>query len=110
VDWVFPAEFWTLPKVSFGAIVESFFRRKCSRSLRFVHKLHAALVIATTFPGSARYLGVEWVGPDADGLVRVDTVVFCRLVGIASAQKALFHRQRNFATHGFEDRSRDFSQ
>jgi hypothetical protein len=93
-----PSNYWLNAAVSFGDLVSKFFHRKNNASCRFPHKLYNALRLVDNKPALFPLVGVRWV---ADSLFLVDKYVFGRLIGIASFDGGLFHRQGNFPSHGF---------
>ena len=93
-----PARFWPDQEIPFSDIVDDFFRRKNHVNCRFPHKLFNALKLADADPKFKKIAGVEWISPV---ILRVDKIGFSRLLGIASIEGSLFHRQGNFTTHGF---------
>jgi hypothetical protein len=91
---------WKDDPITFGKLVESFFRRKCSSQTRFLHKLYNALRISEIDPSYFNIVGVEWV---TDRVIRVNKVKFARLLGIRTPDGSLFHQQGNFPSHGFAE-------
>jgi hypothetical protein len=84
--------------MTFGDVVRTFFRRKCSGGHKFYHKLYNALLITETYPCYSDMVGVEWI---TDAVIRVDKAAFARLLGIKTINGSLFHQQGNFPSHGF---------
>jgi hypothetical protein len=95
-----PSQGWKESTVTFGTLVDSFFRRKGSARTRFLHKLFNALRITEADPAYFNLVGVRWV---TERIIRVDKVKFARLLGLRTPDGALFHRQGNFPSHGFAE-------
>jgi hypothetical protein len=93
-----PRHGWKDSEVTFGKLVESFFRHKGSAHTRFLHKLFNALRISDVDRAYFNLVGVEWVN---DRIIRVDKIKFARLLGLRTPDGALFHQQGNFPSHGF---------
>jgi hypothetical protein len=89
---------WKKSFVTFGHLVDSFFRRKGSSRTRFLHKLHNALCLSEIDPSFFSIVGVQWL---TDHIICVDKATFARLLGIRTPDGSLFHRQGNFPSHGF---------
>jgi hypothetical protein len=93
-----PSRIWTDRSVPFGMVVTNFFRRKNHLNCRFSHKLFNALRLVEWSPAHESLVGVSWL---TTSVIRVNKMVFARLLGIRSIDGSLFHRQGNFPSHGF---------
>lgn len=93
-----PSKVWPDKTMTFGELVCEFFQRKNNAHSRFAHKLYNALKISTADSFFAEFVGVEWI---TDRVLKVNKVVFGRLLGIKTIDGSLFHQQGNFPSHGF---------
>lgn len=96
---------WISPNTScitFGALVENFFRKRNSIHCKFPDKLYNALKLSDACPEFREHLGIQWVN---DFIIRVHRTNFARLIGIKTVDGALFHQQGNFPSHGFVELS-----
>ena len=93
-----PKTYWPNQDYPFGILVEDFFRRKNNPNTRFTHKLYNSLILVNKDPLLAPLLGVEWVN---DTVLKVNSRIFGRLLGIKTVKGSLFHSQGNFPSHGF---------
>jgi hypothetical protein len=87
-------------EVSFGDIVTKFFQRRHFEIVRFPHKLFNALMIVDQTARFYPLFGVRWV---TDQVLKVDKLVFGRLLGITAIDGALFHHQGTFPRNGFAE-------
>jgi hypothetical protein len=95
-----PSNYWLAVDVTFGDLVVKFFQRKNGANCRFPHKLFNALLLVDSDPGLFRFIGVRWL---TDRVLKVDKLIFGRLLGIMSVDGGLFHHQGNFRSHGFAE-------
>lgn len=93
-----PVDNWASGAVTFGDLVTTFFRRKNNFITRFPRKLVTALKIVEERPNLYPAVGVTWV---SETVIKVNKLVFARLLGIKTVDGALFHRHGNFPSHGF---------
>ena len=100
-----PSLIWSDETISFGFLVQTFFRKRNSSSSKFPHKLYNALKLSEYYPEFRRIVGICWV---TDDVFRVDRNAFARLIGVKSVEGGLFHQQGNFPSHGFVEL--DFQQ
>ncbi|KAH0790826.1 hypothetical protein GPJ56_005247 [Histomonas meleagridis] len=95
-----PFSFWNDEEVTFGYLVENYFRKKNNPNCHFFMKLYNALLITTDDPFYAEFLGVEWI---TDSILRIDKYVFSRLFGLKQPDSSLFHSHGFFSTYGFAE-------
>jgi hypothetical protein len=93
-----PSDYWRDRNVTFGELVRDFFQKKNNTNTRFSHKLFNVLRLVEHQPNLAEFLGIEWV---TDEVMKVNKLVFARLLGIRIIDGSLFHQQGNFPSHGF---------
>ena len=93
-----PTSYWVESELTFGELLEKFFHKRNSIHARFSYKLFDALTLVEKFPELFAMVGVKWV---TEKVLKVDKLVFGRLLGIQALDGALFHKQGNFPTHGF---------
>ena len=93
-----PVDNWAAETVTFGELVTTYFRRKNNSITRFPRKLVAALKIVEEHPDLYPAVGVTWVN---ETVIKVNKLVFARLLGIKTVDGGLFHRHGNFPSHGF---------
>lgn len=89
-------------RLTFGALVENFFRKRNSIHCKFPDKLYNALKLSEAFPEFRDHLGIQWVN---DVVIRVHRNNFARLIGVKTVEGGLFHQQGNFPSHGFVELS-----
>lgn len=97
-----PSTSWSNDSISFGLLLATFFRKRNSSNCTFPYKLYNALRLATCCPEFIPHTGIQWV---TDNIIRVDRVIFARLIGVKTIEGSLFHQQGNFPSHGFEELS-----
>jgi hypothetical protein len=95
-----PLDAWEDRDFTFGELVRSHFRKKCSLTTRFFHKLFNALKIVESDSFYSVFLGIEWA---SHSILKVDKKSFARLLGIKTIDGSLFHCQGNFPSHGFRE-------
>jgi hypothetical protein len=93
-----PSRIWIDRSVPFSAVVADFFQRKNCFNCRFSHKLFNALRLVEWRPACEVLVGVSWL---TTSILRVNKMVFARLLGIRCIDGSLFHQQGNFPSHGF---------
>ncbi|OHT13639.1 hypothetical protein TRFO_16197 [Tritrichomonas foetus] len=93
-----PETAWNDDEISFGALVNTFFRKRNSTYCKFPFKLYNALKLAEHMPQYIPHVGVQWVN---DKVIKVDREPFARLIGVKTVEGGLFHQQGNFPSHGF---------
>jgi hypothetical protein len=93
-----PENGWCQQTVSLQALRDDYFGRKNNVNRRFEYKLWNALHLTTVFPNMTKLVGVLWV---TDSIVKVYKQAFAKLLNIAAIDGGLFHKQGNFARHGF---------
>jgi hypothetical protein len=93
-----PIDYWRDKNVTFGELVRDFFQKKNNTNTRFSHKLFNVLRLVEKDPSLSEFLGVEWV---TDEVMKVNKLIFARLLGIRVIDGSLFHQQGNFPSHGF---------
>lgn len=99
-----PSNYWLNTDTTFNDMVTKFFQRKNNANCRFPHKLYNGLLIVDNSPNMYNLIGVKWV---TDKVIKVDKLIFGRLLGISSIDGGLFHKQGNFPSHGFAEVSVD---
>ena len=95
-----PSNYWLNTDTTFSDMVTKFFHRKNNANCRFPHKLYNGLLIVDNNPQMYNLIGVKWV---TDTVIKVDKLIFGRLLGISSIDGGLFHKQGNFPSHGFAE-------
>lgn len=93
-----PQSRWNDKIMTFGDVVADFFQRKNNANCRFSFKLYNALKLTMLSSKYNSLIGVRWI---TDDVLRVDKLIFARLLGIKSIDGSLFHQQGNFPSHGF---------
>jgi len=93
-----PSNLWVDRETDFSQTVSDFFRRKNNQNCRFIHKLYNGLRLVEADSMFLPFVGVSWLNAS---ILKVDKVVFARLLGIRSIDGSLFHQQGNFPSHGF---------
>jgi hypothetical protein len=93
-----PTDYWRDKNVTFGELVRDFFQKKNNTNTRFSHKLFNVLRLVERDPSLSEFLGVEWI---TNEVMKVNKLVFARLLGIRIIEGSLFHQQGNFPSHGF---------
>lgn len=102
-----PASTWSSDIITFGNLVQSFFRRRNSSASKFPYKLFNALRITELYPEYFPHIGVKWVD---DNIIWVSREPFARLIGVRTIEGGLFHQQGNFPSHGFVELSFEESE
>lgn len=102
-----PSSTWSSEVVTFGAMVQNFFRRRNSSSSKFPYKLYNALRIVELYPEYFQHIGVRWVD---DNIIWVNREPFAKLIGVKTIEGGLFHQQGNFPSHGFVELSFEESE
>jgi hypothetical protein len=95
-----PSNYWLTMDATFGDVVAKFFQRKNNANCRFPHKLFNALTLVAENPALFPLIGVRWV---TDRVFKLDKLIFGRLLGIASVDAGLLHKQGNLPSHGFAE-------
>jgi hypothetical protein len=93
-----PFSAWPGDSITFGQLVNTFFRRRNSVHCKFPCKVFNALKLSEACPDFRQHLGIQWV---TDEIFRVHRTNFARLIGVKTVEGGLFHQQGNFPSHGF---------
>ena len=99
-----PKELWLSSQISIGSLIQSFFKARSTKTLRFEHKLWNALVLSQNYPELIPILGIFWVSHQ---LIKVNRDVFGNLINVTKPAAALFNNQGSFLTHGFIEVSKE---
>lgn len=99
-----PKEFWLTPQTTIKQVVQSFFKARSTKNLRFEHKLWNALILSTNYPELISILGIYWISID---ILKVNRDIFGALINVTKPAAALFNSQGSFLTHGFVEVSKE---
>ncbi|EAY23123.1 hypothetical protein TVAG_183600 [Trichomonas vaginalis G3] len=102
-----PSSIWSSDIISFGSLVQNFFRRRNSSASKFPYKLFNALRITEVQPEYFPHIGVKWVD---DNIIWVNREAFASLIGVKTIEGGLFHQQGNFPSHRFIELSYEESE
>ena len=96
-----PVEEWKPGQmVTLASIINTHFRARSTRRLRFEHKLWNALCLTKKYPDLIDIIGIRWESKD---IIKVDRDVFGSLLGLTRPTAALFNPQGSFQSHGFQE-------
>ena len=96
-----PADEWkTRNEVCLRSLIESHFRARSTKRLRFEHKLWNALAITRHHPELMSVIGIAW---ETEEMIRVNRDVFGALLGLTRPTAALFNPHGSFQSHGFRE-------
>jgi hypothetical protein len=77
---------------------QMYFTRRNGVCRQFDYKLYNALCITMKFPNAYEFVGAIWISAS---IMKIHAQAFANLLGVHTVQGALFHKQGNFARHGF---------
>lgn len=95
-----PYEIWENRDYTFQEMLESHFRRRSSKFVKFAQKLFNALAITKAFPDLFDVVGVMWIN---DSLFKVDKNALGFILGIKKPNASFFNPHGAFKTHGFRE-------
>ena len=96
-----PTDEWkNQENVCLKSLIESHFRARSTRRLRFEHKLWNALAITKQHPELMSIIGISW---ETENIIRVTRDIFGALLGLTRPTAALFNPQGSFHSHGFTE-------
>ena len=93
-----PSKFWNNSFITFGEIVNDFFRLNNGPNYRFAFKLYNALQIVKYDPFYSTFLGVEWIN---EIVLLVNCNIFSKLLFNNEDIIDLFGFEGQFSVHGF---------
>ena len=99
-----PKEFWLTPQTTIKQVIQTFFKARSTKNLRFEHKLWNALILSTHYPELISVLGIYWISID---ILKVNRDIFGALINVTKPAAALFNSQGSFLTHGFVEVSKE---
>ncbi|OHT16084.1 hypothetical protein TRFO_42066 [Tritrichomonas foetus] len=93
-----PKEIWLVQNVPLRIVLQTFFKARSTKNLRFEHKLWNALSLTKNYPELVSIVGIYWVSHD---VIKVHRDLFGSLINVTKPSAALFNNQGSFITHGF---------